>query len=344
MRFENLTSQLRNKFDESKLPSFQYARRLGSIRGGAADIDFQAIADALDCHRDFHSAGIIYSDGLFQHYLVRPSKRRRSQVASELTHIIIFDLNTEAVPTSPEVALKKTVSEPSLISEIGSTALSCGAALAFMVVEFSASVATPFTAGTSSVAVVLAYGGAVASSLQCGNGIYRVYQITNNGEEGIEHIAWLDSQDWYVATTTLLDITSLVSGSAALKEAYHTYKIMKSTSPRNASEWLKKMPRHERKRLTEEIIRHNNPGISNQAIKDAIRRGKYPKHYPTEEIRTTLRNHLINSLAAGSGLLGSGLTGSIRNPENILKSGNYFIGAIYSIVDEKPAGYIQHVY
>ncbi|MEX0444643.1 hypothetical protein [Xenorhabdus sp. SGI246] len=142
----------------------------------------------------------------------------------------------------------------------------------------------------------------------------------------------------------MLDITSLASGSAALKEAYHTYRIMKSTSSRNASEWLKNMPRHERKRLTEEIIRYNNPGISNQAIKDAIRRGKYPKHYPTEEIRRTLRNHLINSLSAAGGFLGSGMTGSIRNPENIAKSANYAIGAIFSIVDEKPAGYLQNGY
>ncbi|QTL40024.1 hypothetical protein HGO23_00860 [Xenorhabdus budapestensis] len=342
MRFDSLTSQLRDEFDESKLPDFRYSHQLRMTHPSAANIDFQAIADALDCHRDFYGAGIIYSDGLSKRYLVRPSKRRRNQTTSELTHIIIFNLEAETV--APEVELKKTVSEPSLVWEIGSTALSCGSALAFIAVEFLSAAAVPVTMGTSSVVTVLAYSGAAASSLQCGNGIYRVYQLTSNGEEGIEHVAWLDSQDWYVATTTMLDITSLASGSAALKEAYHTYRIMKSTSSRNASEWLKNMPRYERKRLTEEIIRHNNPGISNQAIKDAIRRGKYPKHYPTEEIHRTLRNHLINSLSAGGGFLGSGMTGSIRNPENIAKSVNYAIGAIFSIVDEKPAGYLQNGY
>ncbi|PHM35685.1 hypothetical protein [Xenorhabdus innexi] len=342
MQFNSLTSQLRNEFDESKLPNFQSARMFGHIHCSANNIDFQAIADTLDCHRDFYGAGIIYSDGLSKRYLVRPSKRRGSQTSSELTHIIIF--NREAISTTPEVELKKTVSEPNLMLEIGSTALSCGSAAAFIVVEYVSAAAAPVTLGASSVITVLAYSGAVASTLQCGNGIYRVYQLTSSGEEGIENIAWLDSQDWYVATTTMLDIISLASGSAALKEAYHTYRIMKSTSSRSASEWLKKMPRHERKRLTEEIMRHNNPGISNQAIKDAIKRGKYLKHYPTEEIQRALRNHLINSLSAGGGFFGSGMTGSIRSPENIVNSASYVIGVIYSIVEEQPATYIRNSY
>ncbi|MDX7993179.1 hypothetical protein FE394_05690 [Xenorhabdus sp. Reich] len=329
MRFESLTSQLRNEFDESKLPSLQYSSLLGSRN--AANIDFKAIADALDCHRDFYGAGIIYSDGLSKRYLVRPSKRRGSPVSSELTHIIIFNLEAGA---SPEVELKKTVSEPSLMLEIGSTAISCGGAVATVLGGVASGMAVPFTGGGSTAGVILAYSGFAATAAQCINGGYRVYQLTANGDEGAEHIAWLDSQDWYVTTTTILDITSLASGSAALKEAYQTYKIMKATSPRKASEWLKNMPRHERKRLTEEIMRHNNPGISNQAIKRAIGQGKYIKRYPTEEIQNTLRKHLKDSLIAGSGFVGSGMSGSIRNPENIFKTGDYIIGTIYSVAYE----------
>ncbi|OTA20503.1 hypothetical protein Xbed_01307 [Xenorhabdus beddingii] len=336
MRFESLTSQLRNEFDENKLPNFQHAKMLGSLHQGAAAINFQAIADALDCHRDFYGAGIIYSDGLFKRYLVRPSKRRGTPVSSELTHIIIFNLEAGA---NPEAELKTTVSEPNLMLEIGSTALSCGGAVASIVGGSVSGVLVPFTGGGSTAGVILAYSGLVATVAQCGNGAYRIYQLTAKGDEGVEHIAWLDSQDWYVMTSTILDITSLASGSAALKEAYHTYKIMKSTSPRKASEWLKSMPRHERKRLTEEIMRHNNPGISNKAIKKAMEQGKYIKRYPTEGIQNTLRNHLKDSLIAGGGFVGSGMTGTIRTPENTLKSGNYIIGAIYSIAYEKPAIY-----
>ncbi|MCP9266592.1 hypothetical protein M5U04_00375 [Xenorhabdus sp. XENO-1] len=341
MQFDSLTSQLRNEFDESKLPDFQHARMFGSIHHGADNIDFQVIADALDCHRDFYGAGIVYSDGLFKRYLVRPSKRRGSHVSSELTHIIIFNLEAG---NAPEAELTKTVSEPSLVWEIGSTALSCGGAVAFLLTTAGSGAAIPFTGGASSAGVVLAYAGFTASSLQCMNGAYRIYNLTGKGDEGVEHIGWLDSQDWYVTTTTLLDITSLASGTAALKEAYQTYRVMKATSSRRAAEWLNKMPRHEKKRLTEEIIRYHNPGISNREIKNLIYSGQYPKRYPTEQIRQTLKNHLINTLSSGGAFAGSGMTGVIRNPASIVTSGNYIIGAIYSIAVEKPASYISNGY
>ncbi|MDX7986140.1 hypothetical protein FE392_02150 [Xenorhabdus sp. 12] len=335
MRFENLTSQLRNEFDESKLPDFHLSYQFSS---SPPDIDFKSVADALDCHRDFYGAGIIYSDGLYKRYLVRPSKRRASPAVSELTHIIIFNLEAGV---APEVELKKTVSDPDLMPEIGSTALSCGGALVSGLGLLGSGAAVPFTGGMSTPAVVLMYGGLTASGLQCVNGGYRIYQLTGAGKEGIEHVAWLDSQDWYVTTSTLLDVISLASGAAALKDAYKTYKIMKSASPRRASEWLKSMPRHERKRLTEEIMRHNNPGISNQAIKRAIAHGKYIKRYPTEDIQKALLSHLKNSLTAAGGFVSSGMTGTIRNPGNILTSGKYIIGTIYSIAYEMPASYLS---
>ncbi|WP_340616685.1 hypothetical protein [Xenorhabdus entomophaga] len=199
----------------------------------------------------------------------------------------------------------------------------------------------PFSGGTSTPLVLLSYAGLAASGLQCLNGGYRIYQLTGAGKEGGEHVAWLDSQGWYITTTTILDTISLASGAAALRESFKTYKIMRTASPRKASEWLKSMPRHERKRLTEEIMRYNNPGISNQAIKKAIAQGQYIKRYPTEQIQKALRNHLRDSLVAASGFVGSGMTGTIRNPENILNSGKYIIGTIYSIAYENQASYLS---
>ncbi|CDG95604.1 conserved hypothetical protein [Xenorhabdus bovienii str. puntauvense] len=104
---------------------------------------------------------------------------------------------------------------------------------------------------------------------------------------------------------------------------------------------MKKMPRHERKRLTEEIMRHNNSGVSNQAIKDTIEQGWYIKRYLIESIQKALRNHLRDFLIATGGFVGSGMTGTIRNPENILTSGNYMIGSIYSIAYGNPASYLS---
>ncbi|MDE1488608.1 hypothetical protein KKI90_20170 [Xenorhabdus bovienii] len=40
---------------------FSMAKMLGSVHHGADNIDFQVIANALDCHRYFYGVGIIYS-------------------------------------------------------------------------------------------------------------------------------------------------------------------------------------------------------------------------------------------------------------------------------------------
>lgn len=43
------------------LPGYDWSRILGQTKG--TDFNFHALADALDCQRDFYGAGIIYNDG-----------------------------------------------------------------------------------------------------------------------------------------------------------------------------------------------------------------------------------------------------------------------------------------
>ncbi|WP_246494702.1 hypothetical protein [Brenneria izadpanahii] len=51
---------------EGGLPDYDLSRWTGNLSG--ADFDFRALANALDCTRDFNQAGIIYADG-HQRYL-----------------------------------------------------------------------------------------------------------------------------------------------------------------------------------------------------------------------------------------------------------------------------------
>lgn len=45
---------------DKNLPGYDFAKMSGV---GAADFDFKALGAAMDCHREFAHAGIIYSDG-----------------------------------------------------------------------------------------------------------------------------------------------------------------------------------------------------------------------------------------------------------------------------------------
>ncbi|MGQ3563384.1 hypothetical protein ACT9UQ_19190, partial [Acinetobacter baumannii] len=62
------------------------------------------------------------------------------------------------------------------------------------------------------VAGVIAASG-VATVGQCFIGAGRLWTISRGREE---RLAWLDSQDWYLTTTTILDIISLAGAGAGL--------------------------------------------------------------------------------------------------------------------------------
>jgi hypothetical protein len=103
----------------------------------------------------------------------------------------------------------------------------------------TAGAAVPLTAGASGALVALGYAGAAATGLQCINGLYRLYDLVENGGEDV---AWLDSQGWYNATSTALDLISLASAGGVLKEVVTTWRAMKSVSSLKASQWLKEYP------------------------------------------------------------------------------------------------------
>lgn len=113
-----------------------------------------------------------------------------------------------------------------------------------------------------------------AYGVQCFNGLARMVDIAFNYGQ---YIDWIDTLGWYIATTTALDLISLVSVTGPLKEAAITYKVMKSASSMKVIDWLKRYPRMEWVRLTEGIIKQLNPGISNRAM---IRARNIPNVFP----------------------------------------------------------------
>ena len=164
--------------------------------------------------------------------------------------------------------------------------------------------------------------------LQCVNGIYRVYDLVENAGE---NVAWLDSQDWYVATSTSLDLISLACVGGALKEALATWRAMKSVSSLKATEWLRNYPRQDRARLTELIIRAQNRGITNKELKAAIRAGLYPKRFPVEPVQKELVKQLAQVVTSAAAMAGSAVSGIIAAPGNVPRTGRYIVGTIQSL-------------
>lgn len=309
----------------NNLSDFGFARRMGLIPG--CDFDFVALANQLDCLRDFDRAGIVYSDGI-REWQVRPSRRIANPNQSTVTHVIVI----KAPVVTSHIATKetvKTLQHPVMANEITSTLISCGAAIVTAFLALGAGgIAAPLTAGASGVVAAVIAAGSLATAGQCFNGLWRLHAIRTGDED---HVAWLDTQDWYIATTTALDVISLAGAGAGLKSTVATYKLMGKASSTGPITWLKSLTRPERRRITEEIIRIQNPGISNSGIKAAMKAGFYPKRYPSEAIQRALQRELTNALVNSSAFIGSALSGTIRYPQNITQSGKYIISVIQSI-------------
>ncbi len=310
---------------EKSMLSYDFGRWTGQASGGQ-DIDFNGLAKNLDCSRDLFQAGIIYDDGN-KCWLVRPSRRIATNTQSSVSHVVITKIDQTAHLHNTGRAVVKSVSSPSLVTEITSTAFACGGFIVTIFLSATATAAIPFTAGASGIIAAVGVAGSAATVAQCFIGTGRLIAMTNGYDK---QLAWLDSQDWYVATSTALDLLSLAGAGAGLKGTIDSYKAMKAVSSRNVFEWFQTLSRAERKRITENIIRAQNPGISNSGVKAAMEAGRYPKRFPTEAIQHQLQRELLIAINNTVTFAGSGVTGTIRNPQNMGVSAKYAISTLQS--------------
>jgi len=298
---------------------YDTAKTLHLITG--VNFDFEAMGQSLDCIRDFYGVGIMYSEDECKYIIRRPITK------GKISYVVVTKIpDANALDANKE--FKDAVKSPELSKEITSTALSCGCFFLSLTCMAIGGIAAPVTGGASLAVTALGYAGTVASFGQCINGSYRVFDITMNEGHGV---AWLDSQNWYTTTSTLLDVVGLASAGGALNEIVITYRAMKGASSLKMIEWLRLLPRHERKRLTEIIIRARNPGISNAAIKGFIAVGKYPKRFASDAVQAHMCIQLMNAINSMFTVAGSKLSGVLDNPGSLFETGAFAVGFVQPV-------------
>lgn len=275
----------------------------------------------IDAINDYRGVRVVFYDGQKIHEL----RSHPPQCSVNKRTIVIRPL----LNNEKEIVTHSTLSKQDddrFYSELLSTGLSCGAAVLSWIVVGGSSAAIPVSGGTSTVVTILAYGAATASSLQCANSSYRLFNESSYGDNSVN--IWLDSHEWYQNTAIALDVISVVGGVSAAGATLKTiFNLRKAGTP--VKEALKGLSRQERKRLTEEIIRANNPGISNKILKSLVAAGKYPKRYSKLEISSSVGLQLKDAIGATLSFTGSATGGIIRNPERI-KS---FIVGVYNEIE-----------
>lgn len=253
---------------------------------------------------------ILYFDGEKMHEL-RPHPPICRQ--NYLT-IIIRAIEEDEVAAITRPTPNSNKEDAKFYTELFSASLGCGAAALSWLIVFGGSAAIPISGGASTAVAILGYGAATASSIQCVNSFVR---MTNESQYGSTEVnRWLDSQEWYSHTMTALDVVSVAGGVASAGATLKmVLQLQKAGTPISAV--LKGLSRQQRKQLTEEIIRGQNPGISNKALKALVAAGMYPKRFGKWELSSTVRMQLKDAVGATLSFIGSATGGVVRDPKRV---------------------------
>ena len=201
--------------------------------------------------------------------------------------------------------------ESRLVAEVAGSVLSCGAAVLGWVGVAGLGVATPLTVGTSAAVSYLAVGVAIAGTMQCTTSLARAYNEINDPSANDA----LDSEEWYRATTVALDVISLASAAASAAATVKAFKLLQATKLKPTKVLLQGLNRAERKSLTQEIIRMNEPSArhSNRVLKRLIKEGHYPKRYTGTQISQRMSVQLLDGVGATMSFAGSASSGVVKS-------------------------------
>jgi len=272
-------------------------------------IDQKQLFEDIDRIPELHGAAVIYIDS---HYTIVELRPFNSSCNLHPIKVILREPPKQLNQKQFALHLKGSqgnARESKLVGEVAGTILSCSAAVLGWIVVFGSSAAIPLTGGTSSAITYLAIGASTASSLQCFNGGYRTYNEKKNPDKN----DFLDSQEWYKITSDALDLISLAGAAAAAATTLKMVKLLKATSNKSSLSILNSLSRAERKRLTQDIIRLNHPGVSNNILKQLIRTGNYPKAFSGIKITQAITLQLKDAVGASMSFGGSALSGTVNS-------------------------------
>lgn len=270
------------------------------------ELNTTRIFKALDADPNTTGAGVVFIDHEFSIVTLRPFVPicRKHPI-----RLILREPPRHVSPVSYANELKASRRESKLTGELLNTGLSCGAAVLSWVVVMGATAAIPITGGASTAVTYLGVAAATASGLQCLNGIAR------SGAEAMipEELDRLDDQKWYNAANTALDVISLGGAAAAGATTIKMVQTLRKTTSKSLTEILKGLSRAERKRLTQEIQRLNQPGISQNVLKTLTNSGKLTTRYSSQALVNAVSLNTKDAVAASLSISGSAYGGTIKN-------------------------------
>ena len=270
----------------------------------------RTLLDRIDRIAGLQNTRVLYYDGA-QLRQLRPFPPMCQK--SYLT-VVVRKLTPSEQLALQQPTIKKKESDSRFSKNMVNSLTNCGAAALSWLALVGSLGAVPVTLGGSTLVTVLSFSAAVASSAQCIDSGVRLASELDYLDPKTEQ--WLDSREWYKSTMIAMDVISLASAaSSAHKTLKMVHALRKAGTPLKVA--LKGLNRHQRRRLTVELIRVHNPGVSNSAIKAMVAAGVYPKRFGKVELSNTVRLQLIDAVSATLSVFSSATGGVLRNPGSL---------------------------
>jgi hypothetical protein len=103
--------------------------------------------------------------------------------------------------------------------------------------------------------------------------------------------------------------------------------LLKNATGKSFINILQGLSRQERKRLTEEILRSTNPGLSNTKMKLMQLAKAAPKRFTPKAISDGLRKQLMDVIGAMGNVSGSAISGTINQAMSVA-SDDFIVGLV----------------
>jgi hypothetical protein len=217
------------------------------------------------------------------------------------TYVVLQEDDLPTPPAEP--------AGPDIRSELVGIGFNCvGAVFAWAAIG-GEGLAAPETGGASLLVEGITYAAARATTAQCLISVGRAADIQFNSGQWTR---WLDSSDYYFWASTALDVVSLAGALASASAAVRAAQAIRRATGRSWTTILQGLSRAERKRLAEELIRLEKPGLSGRGLKAAIRMGAFPKRLQSAEITERLFTQLKDAISATLALGGSAAGGTLK--------------------------------
>ncbi|AZF24751.1 NAD synthetase [Pseudomonas sp. R2-60-08W] len=270
-----------------------------------SQINLPRLFAAIDAAPGIVGAGVVYIDADFNVITLREFKPICS---IQPKRIILREAQKYVAPTQFAQHVTSNPRESRLIGEAVNTGISCLGAVISWAAIASGTLLVPFSAGASSVVVVIGYAAAGASSLQCINGLARTTLEVAKPEVN----DWLDSEGWYQNASIVLDAASLVGVGASTLTTIKLVRAAKASTGKSLRDVLRGLNRQERARLTKELLSINHPSLTAKMLKLRQASGELTKRFTPTQLKHGTTTQIKDALSAVVGFGGSAYSGNVN--------------------------------